>query len=237
MRTIFLKLFGQQLAGVGIFYLALFFAGLLPPAANIALTAVLGVGGMAGYILCNHKNVLDGLWLFPFVFAAAAGFGAGIYFCTVGSAYFENALWLVPAAAVALLECVVSLPAAEGRAKTVQNAAGTLVPCAALAISVWCFCNWNAEFAVFWREGAFLFLFLFALLLGQVAYLWLGGDVRHKMNLAFCAAFFVVLFVVLLVLTEGDAGDAAGDLIGGAVGDTDGSPRRKRRAGRQPPQN
>lgn len=79
---------------------------------------------------------------------------------------------------------------------------------------------------VFW-EAAFVFLFLFALLTGECFYIWLGGDVRHKTNLAFCAAFFVVLFVVLLIVTEGDAADGIGDVFVGGVGD--GSKTRKRR--------
>ena len=75
--------------------------------------------------------------------------------------------------------------------------------------------------------GAFFLIYLlFILLFGEFFYVWLGGDVRHKMNLAFCAAFFVVLFVVLLVVTEGDIADGIGDaFVGGSAGEK----KRKRR--------
>lgn len=45
-----------------------------------------------------------------------------------------------------------------------------------------------------------------------------GGNFRHKMNLSFCAAFFVVLFVVLLIITEGDAADALDGFVPEGVG-------------------
>ncbi len=68
------------------------------------------------------------------------------------------------------------------------------------------------------REGAFAMLFLFIVMAGEGLYLWTGGDFRHKMNLSFCAAFFVVLFVVLLIITEGDAADALDGFVPEGVG-------------------
>ena len=76
-----------------------------------------------------------------------------------------------------------------------RKIACTLVAAGTLALSVVCFCNRNGDGAFVFREAAFVFLFLFALLTGECFYIWLGGDVRHKTNLAFCAAFFIVLFV------------------------------------------
>ncbi len=94
-------------------------------------------------------------------------------------------------------------------------------------LSVLCFCRWNADNAFFFREAAFVFLFLFFLLTGVCLYLWQGGDIRHKMNLAFCAAFFIILFIVLLIVSEGDAADG----IGGSIdfGGGGGKVRKKRK--------
>ncbi len=94
-------------------------------------------------------------------------------------------------------------------------------------LSVFCFCRWNADNAFFFREAAFVFLFLFFLLTGVCLYLWQGGDIRHKMNLAFCAAFFIILFIVLLIVSEGDAADG----IGGSIdfGGGGGKVRKKRK--------
>lgn len=237
MRIEFWKLFAQQCICIGIFFSVLLLSWYLPQGANIALAVVLGLGGFIGYIVCNQKEFLDGLWLFPAVFTAAAGFTAGIYFCGLESAFFGN--WKLFAGAVGLvaLECLICLPEFAGAGSVLaQKIVGTAAVCSALAFSILCFCRWNAPNAVFWRQGAILFLFMFVFLLGQVAYIWQGGDVRHKMNLSFCAAFFVVLFVVLLIVTEGDAADSVGDLFAGAGDGASGGKRRKKgKAGRSFP--
>lgn len=213
------KLFGQQVAGLGSFALAYFLSGFLPQGWNIALAIVIGLGAFIGYIVCCSKDFLDGLWLFPLLFSAASGFAVGIYFCLFDCLFFGNWKTFAVAAAISLAIALVSFPDPAGRPQLWQKIAGCIIAAGALAFSVYCFTRWGDGLA--WREAAFVFLFLTFLLLGECAYLCFGGDMRHKSNLAFCAAFFVVLFIVLLIVTEGDAADGIGDVFIGGVEDID----------------
>lgn len=215
------KLFGQQAAGLGCFWLAYFLSGFLPQGADIAFAAVIGVGAFVGYIVCCAKDFLDGLWLFPLLFSAASGFAVGIYFCLFDSLFFGNWKTFALAAAVSLAVALVAFPNVAAKPQLWQKLGGCILTAGSLALSVYCFCRWGNGLA--WREAAFVFLFLTFMLSGECAYLCLGGDMRHKTNLAFCAAFFVVLFVVLLVVTEGDAAEGIGDAVIGGIGDTDAS--------------
>lgn len=224
------KLFGQQTAGLGCFYLAYFLSGYMPQGANIALAIIVGLLAFIGYIICCSKDFLDGLWLFPLLFSAASGFAAGIYFCLHESLFFGNWKTFIAAAAFSLAIALVAfMPFAEGPVLW-QKIGGSLVAAGALAACVYCFCNWGGGLA--YREAAIVLLFLFMLLLGECAYLWRGGDLRHKSNLAFCAAFFVVLFVVLLIVTEGDAAEGIGDVFVGGAGSEKGA--KGKRKGRRP---
>ena len=74
MRTEFWAVAAEQAAGVGVFFAAYFVSGYLPMGANIALSVIVGIGAFVGYLVCNHKDFLDGLWLFPLLFSAATGF-------------------------------------------------------------------------------------------------------------------------------------------------------------------
>lgn len=217
------KLFGQQAAGLSAFFAAYLLSGFLTWQWNLALALVLGIGAFIGYIICNSKDFLDGLWLFPILFSAASGFAVGIYFCRFDSLFFWNFPTLLLAYGISLCNALLQYPGTGVCARWQKIAAGA-VAAGTLALSIACFCNWGAGLAL--REGAFVLLFLFILLFGEFFYVWLGGDVRHKMSLAFCAAFFVVLFVVLLVVTEGDIADGIGDaFVGGSAGEK----KRKRR--------
>ena len=222
------KLFGQQAAGLGCFWLAYFLSGFLPQGANIALAIIVGVGAFIGYIVCCAKDFLDGLWLFPLLFSAASGFAIGIYFCLFDSLFFGNWKTFSLAAAISLAIALVAFPNFSGGPQLWQKIGGGIVAAGALALSVYCFCRWGDGPA--WREAAFVFLFLTFLLLGECAYLCLGGDMRHKTNLAFCAAFFIILFIVLLIVTEGDAADGIGDVFvdGGSGGTPPGKGKRER---------
>ena len=222
------KLFGQQAAGLGCFGLAYFLSGFLPQGANIAFAIILGIGAFIGYIVCCAKDFLDGLWLFPLLFSAASGFAVGIYFCLSDSLFFGNWRTFAIAAALSLVIALVAFPNLAGRPQLWQKIGGCIVAAGSLALSVYCFCRWGGGLA--WREAAFVFLFLTFLLLGECAYLCLGGDMRHKTNLAFCAAFFIILFIVLLIVTEGDAADGIGDVFvdGGSGGTTPGKGKRER---------
>ena len=224
------KLFGQQAAGLGCFWFAYFLSGFLPQGANIALAVIIGVGAFIGYIVCSIADFLDGLWLFPLLFSAAAGFAIGVYFCLFDSLFFGNWRTFALAAAISLAIALVVFPNFSGSPQLWQKIGGGIVAAGALALSVYCFCRWGDGLA--YREAAFVFLFLTFLLLGECAYLCLGGDMRHKTNLAFCAAFFIVFFVVLLVVTEGDAADGIGDVFVDGIGGTDesaGKSKKRRR--------
>ena len=224
------KLFGQQAAGLGCFWGAYFLSGFLPQGANIALAIIVGVGAFIGYIVCSLVDFLDGLWFFPLLFSAASGFAVGIYFCLFDSLFFGNWKTFALAAAFSLVIALVSFPNLAGRPQLWQKIGGCIVAAVALALSLYCFCRWGDGIA--WREAAFVFLFLAFLLAGECAYLCLGGDMRHKTNLAFCAAFFVVLFVVLLIVTEGDAADGVGDVFADGIAGTDvsaGKSKKRRR--------
>lgn len=228
MGTLAWKLFGQQAAGLGAFFAAYYLSGFLPQPAVIALASVFGAGAFIGYIVCSVRNVPDGLWLFPVLFSAAAGFSAGICFCRFESRFFENWPTAAAAAGISLVNALVQFPRGRVPRGRVRTAAAGLIAAGTLALSVFCFCRWNGENALAYREAAFVFVFLFMLLLGEFFYIWLGGDVRRKTNLAFCAAFFAVLFAVLLIVTEGDAADGIGDALTGGTGEG-GEKRRGRR--------
>ena len=224
------KLFGQQAAGLGCFFAAYFLSGFLSMGCNIAFAIVIGVGAFIGYIICCAADFLNGLWLFPLLFSAASGFAVGIYFCRYESLFFGN--WKIFAAAVAIsfVNALLVFANFAGTPMLWQKIAGCIVAAGTMALAIFFFCRWDG--GLVWREAAFVFLFLSFLLLGECAYLCLGGDMRHKSNLAFCAAFFVILFIVLLVVTEGDAADGLGDAVIGGV-DVSPSGRRSKRRSRQ----
>lgn len=228
MRTEFWAVAAEQAAGVGVFFAAYFVSGYLPMGANIALSVVVGIGAFVGYLVCNHKDFLDGLWLFPLLFSAATGFAVGIYFCRFESLFFGNWKTAVTAAAIPFVFALIACFELDTEwLDCARNIVATLIAAGTIVLSVLCFCRWNADNAFFFREAAFVFLFLFFLLTGVCLYLWQGGDIRHKMNLAFCAAFFIILFIVLLIVSEGDAADG----IGGSIdfGGGGGKVRKKRK--------
>ncbi|RXZ61298.1 hypothetical protein ESZ91_02620 [Candidatus Borkfalkia ceftriaxoniphila] len=210
----------EQSAGMAALYAAYFVGLYFPRWLNITLAVLLGACAFIGCLVCSEKGREDGLFLFPVIFSLAAGLSVAAYFCRVGNNFFGNyPILLFCLGAILLNGAFLFADWGNGKAFIVQNVLSSLVGLCVLAFAVYCFCNWNASsHALMFREGAFAMLFLFIVMAGEGLYLWTGGDFRHKMNLSFCAAFFVVLFVVLLIITEGDAADALDGFVPEGVG-------------------
>ena len=224
-----LLLAAEQAACTAVLFAA-YFAGLyLPLWLNITLAAAAGIGALVGYLVCAAKERTDGLFLFPSLFSAGTGFAIAAYFCRLGSNFWNNYPTMAVCAGIILINALfLFCDWGRGRAFIVQNALSTLLAVATLALSVYCFCRWNAaDGALLYREGGFVFLFLFISMLGELFYIWAGGDFRHAMNLSYCAAFFLVFVIVLIVLTDGDAGDAFVDIV--PTGETSGKKVKKHR--------
>lgn len=200
---------------------AAYFAGLfLPRWAGISVAVVAGVAALVGYLVCAAKKRREGLFLFPVLFSVGAGFAIAAYFCEEGCNFWQNGWVMLSVLGAVALNCLLLFADwGKGRGFIVQNILSSLLTAGAAAACIVCFCRWNApEGALLFREAAFVWLYLCIVLLGEMYYIWFGGNFRHAMNLSFSAAFFVVFFVVLLIVTEGDAGDVLADAAAGSVG-------------------